>query len=74
MLQLTYALVLTQKIVIPITHVFPVKQRSYLPCDGDFRQIGGHRKNTVDVPREWNDIIGSARHSTSPFKVTNLVK
>lgn len=39
MLQLTYALVLRQKIVIPFTHVFPAKGCSYLPRNSNFRQI-----------------------------------
>jgi hypothetical protein len=29
---------------------------------------------TVDIPHEWDDVTGSARHSTSPFKVANLVE
>jgi hypothetical protein len=33
-----------------------------------------HRKDIVDVPREWDDIIRSARHSPSPFKVVKPVE
>jgi hypothetical protein len=69
MLQFAYTLIHILKIVKVVTHVFPVRGHSHLPCDGDFRYIAVHWKEIVDVPREWDDIIRSARHNTSPFKV-----
>jgi hypothetical protein len=45
------------KIVEVITSVFPVMGHSYLPCDGEFRHIAACRKEAVDVPREWDNIM-----------------
>jgi hypothetical protein len=73
-LQFAYTLVHILKIVKLITHVFPVRGHSYLPCDGDFWHIAVHRKEIVDVPREWDDIIHSARRNPSPFKVVKPVE
>jgi hypothetical protein len=74
MLHLAYAFVHILKIVKVVTHVFPVRGHSYLPCDGDLRHIGVHRKDIVDAPREWDDIIRSARHGTSPSKAVKPVE
>jgi hypothetical protein len=69
MIPLAYALVHILKIVKLGTYVFPVRGHQYLPCDGDFRQNKIHRRDVVDVLREWDDIVGSVKHDPSPFKV-----
>lgn len=56
-----------------ITHVFPIRGHSFLSCDQDFSLIEKHKKTeTVEMPKEWENIIKHARNKPSPFTVTNV--
>jgi hypothetical protein len=68
-IQLAYALVHILKIVEAATHIFPVREHSYLPCDGDFRQNEVQRKDVMDVLHQLDYFIGFDRHDPSSFKV-----
>jgi hypothetical protein len=41
----------------------------YSPCNGEYRHISTCKKDAVDVPREWGNIMHIAKHCQSPFKV-----
>jgi hypothetical protein len=32
-----------------------------------FNKLEGTGKHTMDIPHDWDNVIGSARHTTSPF-------
>jgi hypothetical protein len=50
------------------------KEGTYLPCYGNFQQIGVRRKHIMDIQFEWDD-IGSVRHNPlPPFKVVKPVE
>ena len=70
-IRFVYILVHVLKLASEITHVFPIRGHSYLPCDSDFSLISREKKVVVDVPEEWNDIIRQARTKPSAFNVVN---
>ncbi|KAJ4440992.1 hypothetical protein ANN_10841 [Periplaneta americana] len=57
-----------------ITHYFPVKCHSFLPCDTSFTRIEKikRKKEKVETPREWEDIVkNEANFNVETFKNTN---
>lgn len=56
-----------------ITHVFPIRGHSFLSCDQDFSLIEKHKRTeTVEMPKEWKNVIRNARSKPSPFTVTDV--
>lgn len=51
-----------------ITHDFPVRGHSFLPCDSDFSHLGKikNRQENVYTPTQWVDIFKDKHHVT-PF-------
>ena len=74
MLHFSYLLVHGFHFIDEVTHVYPVRGHSYLPCDTDFRLIASHRKENVDVPEEWNANNRNARLNPSPFTFVDATK
>ena len=55
---------------VDITHIFPIRGHSYCQCDRNFGCYGTilKRKEIVETPNEYLEIMRSARNNPSPFK------
>ncbi|KAF2889455.1 hypothetical protein ILUMI_16718, partial [Ignelater luminosus] len=64
------------KLFDSILYIFPVRGDSYLPNDQDFSLIEKkkRRMKRVEVPKEWDKLILTAREKPSPFEVVNLTQ
>ncbi|KAJ4432939.1 hypothetical protein ANN_15196, partial [Periplaneta americana] len=57
-----------------ITHYFPTKGHSFLPCETNFARIAKikRKKEEVETPREWEDIVkNEANFNVETFKNTD---
>lgn len=64
---------------LEITHIFPVRGHSYCQCDRNFGLYGKKlkRKQKIESPEEYLNIIRTARSGPKPFKAKlsgNLIK
>ena len=55
---------------VDITHIFPIRGHSYCQCDRNFGcyETILKRKQIVETPNEYLEIMRSARNNLSPFK------
>ncbi|CAH2010683.1 unnamed protein product [Acanthoscelides obtectus] len=72
-IDLVYMLVHALRLFKKVTHVFPIRGHSYLPNDQDFALIEKKkRRNSPDVPEDWDALIQEAMVKPSPFVVVNI--
>ena len=75
MVYFQYILVHALKLFKKVTHVFPIRGHSFLPNDQDFALIEKKkRRNSPEVPEDWDALIKEARVKPSPFVVVNMTQ
>lgn len=75
MVYFQYMLVHSLKLFKKVTHVFPIRGHSFLPNDQDFALIEKKkRRNSPEVPEDWDALIQEARIKPSPFVVVNMTR